>query len=154
VPTDEQQARYDPSVVGVEVPLGSREISAEDIRTFCEAVGETNPLYLDPTAAALGSFGAIVAPPAMLATLSMGQGLDPKVTFGNATLNGGQRCEFRFVVRVGDAISATTAVSDIFEKTGRTGRMLFVVRRTTYTNQYGEVVAVIENSTVHREIEG
>jgi acyl dehydratase len=153
VPIEEQQAPYDAGVIGIEVDLGSRAITAEDIRAFCEAVGETNPLYLDNGAASAGPHGTIIAPPAMLTTLSMGQGLDPKVAFGNATLNGGQRCEFRGVVRAGDTLSARTSVSDIFEKTGRTGRMLFVVRRTTYRNQDGEVVAVIESSMVHREIE-
>lgn len=151
--TAEQPALYDASVIGVEVDVGRREITAEHILAYCTAVGDTNPLYTDPAAAAAGPYGAIVAPPAMVTAAATEPGLDPKVTFGNTTFNGGQHCEFRALVLAGDVISARSAVHEIYEKTGRTGRMLFVVRRTTYTNQRGETVAVIDSSTVHREVE-
>ena len=151
--TIEPPALYDASVIGVEVDVGSREITAEHILAYCTAVGDMNPLYIDPVAAAAGPHGVIMAPPAMVTAAATGQGLDPSVTFGNSTFNGGQHCDFTAAVLAGDVISARSAVHSIYEKTGRTGRMLFVVRRTTYSNQRREVVAVIDSSTVHREVE-
>ena len=38
------------------------------------------------------------------------------------------------------------------EKTGRTGRMVFVVRRTTYRNQDGQDVAIGDSSIVYRQV--
>src|SRR3954462_2742056 len=36
------------------------------IRHWCDAVGDTNPIYTDPEAAAASGHGQIVAPPTML----------------------------------------------------------------------------------------
>jgi hypothetical protein len=44
-----------------------------------------------------------------------------------------------------------TRITDVYEKTGRTGKMVFIVRETTYENQKGEKVAVVEQSQVRRE---
>lgn len=144
---------FDRSVLGVEVEVGKSEVTREQITAYCKAVGETNPLYLDEEAAAMGPYGGIVAPPTFYTVIRVGQGLDPRVTFGNTAFNGGQHCEFFEPIRPGDAITASTAVHDVYEKTGRTGRMVFVVRRTTYRNQRGETVAVVDSSIVHRQVE-
>ena len=42
-------------------------VTAERIAAFCLAVGETNPLYVDPVARPAGPHGEIVAPPAFVA---------------------------------------------------------------------------------------
>jgi hypothetical protein len=39
----------------------------------------------------------------------------------------------------------------VYEKTGRTGKMVFIVRETAYENQRRETVAVVEQSQVRRE---
>ena len=49
-------------------------------------------------------------------------------------------------------ISAKNKVSHVYAKTGRTGTMVFVVRRITYTNQHGRTVLVVESSFVQRNI--
>ncbi len=149
-----EELHYDPSVLGVEVEIGQFEVTKERIFAFCKALGETNPLYTDETAAAAGPYGGIIAPPMfyVAAPRNVG-GLDPKVTYGNTSFNAGQHCEFQEPMRPGDTISATVSIHDIYEKTGRTGRMLFVVRRTQLKNQRGELVAVIDSSTVHRNVE-
>ena len=43
-------------------------VTAEGIANFCAAVGDRNPLYVDPEAAKLGPYGEIVAPPAFVAS--------------------------------------------------------------------------------------
>jgi hypothetical protein len=48
-------------------------------------------------------------------------------------------------------ITLTTRITDVYEKTGRTGRLVFIVRETTCANQKGEKVAVVEQSQVRRE---
>ena len=145
---------YDESVIGVEVDVGGFDLSQEQIDAYCQAVGETNPLYTDPAAAAAGPHGEIVAPPGMLHTMPVGQGLDPglQVHFKSNAFHAGQRMEIFRPIRPGDSIRARSQVKEIYEKTGRTGRMVFVVRRISYLNQADALVAAIEHSFVSREM--
>jgi acyl dehydratase len=149
----EPDLSYDESVIGVEVDAGDVTITGEQIARYCEAVGETNPLYLDERAAAEGPYGSIIAPPGLLHTIQTQGWLDPKVTFGNTTFAAGSRAALLHPVRVGDTINARVAIKEVYAKTGRTGTMMFVVRRTTYRNQDGVDVAINDFSTVHRQVE-
>jgi acyl dehydratase len=151
--TGDSELQFDRSVLGLEVEVGRFEVTREQIAAYCEAIGETNPLFTDEKAAKDGPYGGIIAPPTFYTVIRVGQGPDPKVVYGNTSFNAGQHCEFHEPVRPGDTITATAGVHDVYEKTGRTGRMVFVVRRTTYKNQRGEPVAVVDNSIVHRQVE-
>ncbi|HWO93269.1 MAG TPA: MaoC family dehydratase N-terminal domain-containing protein, partial [Dehalococcoidia bacterium] len=86
------ELEFDRSVLGKEVEVGRLEVRREHILAFCQAVGETNPLYTDEREAATGPYGGIIAPPVFYACIPVQQGLDPKVTFGNTILNAGQHC--------------------------------------------------------------
>lgn len=144
---------YDRSVIGVDTELGSVQVTREQIAAYCQSVGETNPLYTDEEVATAGPYGGLVAPPGMLSALPFGfGGPDPKVKFGNTVFMAGTRLELDAPIRPGDTVTATTQVKEVFQKTGRSGTMVFVVRRTTYTNQDGERVAAMEQSQVHREV--
>lgn len=151
--SEQAEIQFDRSVLGVEVEVGTFQVSREHVLAFCAAVGETNPLYTNEAAAAAGPYGGLIAPPAFYSASRVGSGLDPKVVFGNSQIHAAQHCEFYEPVRPGDTITARAAVHDVYEKTGRSGRMVFVVRRTTYTNQRGETVAVTDNSMVYRNVE-
>lgn len=85
-------------------------------------------------------------------SLQLGQGPDAKVVFGQATFHAGERAELHDVVRPGDVVTARQQIKDVFAKTGRSGTMVFVVRRTEFTNQHGTLVAAVEQSMVHREV--
>lgn len=151
--TQDSEPTYDATVIGVEVETGQFTVDKEHILAFCAAVGETNPLYVDEEAAQQGPHRGLIAPPSFYSAVRVGQGLDPKLRYGNSTFNAGQHCEFLEPMRPGDTITAKTKVHEIYEKTGRTGRMVFLVRRTTYRNQRDETVAVVDASMVFRNIE-
>jgi acyl dehydratase len=150
---EESKLQYDESVVGVEVEVGRMTVSKEQILAYCAAIGETNPLYTDEAAARAGPHGALVAPPTFYTVFRLGEGPDPKVQFGNSRFNAGQHCEFKAPIRAGDTITVKTKVHEIYEKTGRSGHMAFLVRRNTYSNQDDQTVAIVDVSTVFREIE-
>ena len=63
---------------------------------------------------------------------------------------GGQEVEVFEPVRPGDVLTLTTAVLDIYEKQGRSGRLIFQVSRETYSNQRGEQVAVEIKTLIFR----
>ncbi len=144
--TQEAQFEYDRSVVGVQVQLGEFTISSEQVKKYCETIGESNPKF------AAGAY----APPGMLSSVSFGGGsaLDPKVQFGNTTFMAGSRMEFAQQLEVGKPIKAQTSVKEVYGKTGRTGTMVFVVRRTEFLDAAsGALLGAMEQSTVHRETE-
>jgi acyl dehydratase len=65
--------------------------------------------------------------------------------FNGTGINAGYACTFYRVVYPGDTLIYSTCLVDMYEKTGRSGTMRFVVRETTVTNQHGEAVAVLRN---------
>ena len=144
--TSEAEFDYDRSVVGVQVPLGEFTISADQIRKYCETMGEGNPKYTSGE----------LAPPGMLSSVTFrgGETLDPKVKFGNTTFMAGSRLEFSKELRAGKPIKAQTSVKEVYGKTGRTGTMVFVVRRTEFLDAAsGDLLGAMEQSSVHRETE-
>ncbi len=143
---------YDRSVVGREVHVGRLEVTPESVEAYVEALGEQNPLYTDEAfAREHGPWGGLIAPPGILQTAMMGSPPDPKIEFGNNQFMAGSRQEYFLPIRPGDVIDAYAQVKEVYEKTGRSGRMVFVVRRTRYINQHGEDVAATETSIVHRQ---
>ena len=143
---------FDRSVIGVDVEVGTHEAVKEKMIAYAKALGETNPLYLDEEAAKAGPYGTIIAPPLFYNILSLRPGLDPKVNFGTTGFDAGQHVEFFEPIRAGDTISAKTQVADVYAKTGRTGTMVFTVRRTTFTNQNGEDTVVVDRISVRRDL--
>jgi acyl dehydratase len=142
---------FDRSILGKEFVLGTLQVTEDMMRAFALAIGETSPQYIDPEAAKQTACGGLVAPPIFYDVFRADQIPDPQVKFGKVAFNAGQRCEFYTPIRPGDTITMKTRITDVYEKTGRTGKMVFIVRETTYENQQGEKVAVVEQSQVRRE---
>jgi uncharacterized protein len=67
----EQARAWVGEVVGE--PLeGPDPVNLPMIRHFCEAIGDTNPVYLDDDAASATRHKGVIAPPAMLGVWTMG----------------------------------------------------------------------------------
>lgn len=143
---------YDESVIGKEVEVGSFTVTADQIAAYCEAVGETSPLHTDPEAAAKGPYGALTAPPGLVHAVQLERGLDAKIQFPGVAFHAGERIESLAPLRVGDTVTAYNQVKEVYAKTGRTGSMVFEVRRTEYRNQDGTPVVATETSFVRREV--
>ena len=127
-------------------------VTAAEILAYAAAYGETNPLYTDPAAAARGPYGALIAPPTFAVSLR-GQHFMPRElprNLGRSGFDAGKDIEIGAPVRVGDVLTASSTVHDIYEKTGRSGAMVFIVFRTTVTNQAGDIVAVVDQKMMFR----
>jgi 3-methylfumaryl-CoA hydratase len=57
-------------------------------------------------------------------------------------------------IRPGDVITVVSTLHEVYEKTGRTGSMVFVVVRFTMENQRGETVAIVDNRFMYKGLEG
>lgn len=115
-------------------------VSAEEIRAYADACGERiregDPLEASPT---------------FTVSLRSRHFMPPELMHvGRAGFDAGKDLEFGVPVRVGDVLTSVSVVHDIYEKTGRSGTMNFIVLRTTVTNQRGEIVAVADQKMMFR----
>lgn len=63
-------------------------------------------------------------------------------------MNGGNEYEFFQPIQAGDILSITSRVSDIYERDGRVGRMVFIVSETVCRNLKGEIVLIIRSTGI------
>jgi acyl dehydratase len=143
---------YDPAIIGkvfdVTDPV---RVDAEAVKKYCEAIGETNPLFTDEQAAKKGPYGRLCAPPSYAVTFRTGRHFFQHVPrFGRGGFDAGKDVEFIRPVFIDDKITLSSQVKEIYEKTGRSGSMVFVVIRSTLSNQFGETVAHIDHRFMHR----
>lgn len=132
-------------------------VEHDPIRRYCHMSGDNNPLFLDPEHARKSRFGAVVAP--MTAVSLFGGGgpwppasqaeeqLPPIPSPGSRLINLATEWEFLRPVKVGDHLSVSRRIADVFIKPIRLDPSAFwVVTETIYRNQRGEVVAIMRNT--------
>ncbi len=127
------------SRIGAEGPPVTAVVEAGHVRRFAEAIGDSNPRWTRE------------APPTFLVALApVSLHLAEAEEYGHGWLNGGNRFEYFAPVMVGDEITATGRIADVYEKSGSTGTLLFIVFDTGYVNQRGELVARLRGTTIRR----
>ena len=130
------------AAINVESEPHVNEVEKGAIIKFARAIGDSNPLFTDEEAARKSRYGGLIAPPTFFRSLRAGP-LKARVESPySAALDGGSEWEYFESVRAGDRITVTTYVADIFERQGRLGNMLFIVRETKYVNQFDRTVAL------------
>ena len=147
--------------IGTSGPTATYEVEKGAIARYAESVGDPNPLYWDEEYAKKSKYGSIIAPPGFFgwpvrrarrdddAAIPQGPNL-AKAGYGRI-LDGGMEYEFLSPIRAGDVLTASSVITDIYEREGRSGKMAFTIRETTYTNQKGEAVAKTRGTSIHPE---
>src|ERR1043165_2575387 len=98
-------------------------VGREKIREYAGAVGETNPVHLDPDAARTAGHGDVVAPP-MFAVVYQSRAVmpglfDPEVGINFAMMvHSAQHFRWERVVVAGDELTTQARVANIEEKAG------------------------------------
>jgi acyl dehydratase len=124
-------------------------VTAQMVSEFCYSIGETNPLHLDPEAARKGPYGALVAPLSFAGSFRHLEDIFDHIR-ASPRLAAGMDVDFVAPIRVGDSIRVASKVEQIYEKTGRSGPMVFILIRSTLTNQEGEIKARIDHRFMSR----
>ncbi len=135
--------------VGMAGPANSRVIEAGAIRRFVEALGDPNPLYVDPEYARHSRWGGVIAPPTFLCTISAPLSV-PELGFGRINLNGGTSYDWYRPVRPGDVITAQASLVEVRGVQGNSGSMLMMIRSIRYTDQDGRLVAEGRGTGIRR----
>jgi hypothetical protein len=127
------------ALIGVAAPPTEATVEAGHLKRFAEAIGDTNPRWRSE------------APPTFLVALApVSMHLAEAEEYGRGWLNGGNRFEYIETVRVGDRITATGRIADVYEKSGSSGNLLFIIFETDYVNQDGRMVARLRGTAIRR----
>lgn len=145
--------------------MGSRTgepVLARDIRRYALAIDDPNPIYYDEDTAKKGKYGGLIAPPGYVCWATQNASIEKRVNdfiddgFGGrgflavpeipnvwtlGWIRGGEEYEFYKPVRVGDWVSVKYKITDISEKLGKSGKLIFITTEHTYTNQNGDLLA-------------
>ena len=125
---------------GVEFDVRTFDMDADRMVAWAEACGEDDPRFRDP------AHPDFQAPPNFTTVCTAGRFLpDGFPEIGNGFgIDGGKTVECLGPVRAGDTLTGTATIADVFDKTGRSGTMVFIVQRMTFTNQHGDPVSVVD----------
>jgi acyl dehydratase len=136
-------------------------VEASHIMMFARAVGDTNPVYHDATAAKDTAAAGIIAPPSFAQAVAQfdpdyflrprpdrkwfGSAKGPSGIEGKPTSSGGlhaeQHYEYHRHLRPGDVLSVETKPGKTWERESkRAGKLTFSERITEYRDQNGELV--------------
>ena len=126
--------------VGVEFDWATFEMETGDMVAWAEACGETDPRFIDP------AHPDFQAHPGFPTHCMSGRVLPenfPQIG-GGFGIDGGKKVEVHGTIRPGDTLNATTTIADIFDKTGRSGTMVFIVQRMEFRNERSELVSTVD----------
>jgi acyl dehydratase len=130
-------------------------ITAKESQRFALAVGDTNPIYFDESAARDAGYRGVVVPPNFLPwALAPCRPLDElrqdglyKARGKRVTLRAkrmmfaGEEWEYLAPVYAGDAVTTAVRLEALEEKQGNSGPFVLQTTETRYTNQHGVLVA-------------
>ncbi|MCB1740494.1 MAG: MaoC family dehydratase N-terminal domain-containing protein [Gammaproteobacteria bacterium] len=126
-----------------------RQITLENPQSmaeFAKACGETLPKFTDPADA------DFQATPAFASGLGRGRNLPEDFpTFGGVAMDGGKDVQPIKPLRPGMSLTGKCHVHDIYAKTGRSGRMIFVISRMEWYTDAGELTTIADTRLVIRE---
>lgn len=142
----------DTKFIGMALPAFHAIAEPGQLRFFAKVTGETNPVYLDESAARTAGHPGLPLPPTFLFSLELSQpsttwrselGIDP-----SRILHGEQSFSYHRMAYAGERLMFETRIVDIYQK--KRGAMDFVVRETRVTNQCGEHVADLRSVLIQR----
>jgi acyl dehydratase len=141
---EESMAEVEPGLIGKVFAASSPvEVTAEMIVDFCAAIGEPSPDTIG---------GKIVAPLSISGSFRAAEDIFDHLPKNERRLLASMELEFIEPIRAGDTIAIASAVVESYEKTGRSGTLVFTVIRTTLTNQHGTVVTRIDHRFTSRKL--
>jgi acyl dehydratase len=143
------------ALLGKEYPPYAVTVERGKIKEFARAIGDDDPLYVDDRVGAASVWGDVIAPPTFSITFR-DEAADTTAflkelgTDISRILHGEQEFEIFRPLQPGQTYLCRAKIVDIYEKTGRSGPMAFVVRETTIADGSNEIVATMRGVTVVR----
>lgn len=128
-------------------------VTAQDIRRFAQAIGETDPIYFDEAYARTTPAGGLVAPPLFCQTLTFedlpaerlpadGSPAELDVPIDARRAVGGKsEYSIQRLVRAGEVVTVVSTLRDVSVKQGSTGELYLIVVETRFLDEAGGPIA-------------
>lgn len=123
----------------------SFEVREDAMLEFAAAVGESAPRYTDP------SHADFQAPPTFCARFHGRRMLPGDFPQLGIPLDAGKCVMPQRPIRAGTKLVGRSHLHDVYEKTGRTGRMIFLVSRMELYDPGETLVSIVDSRLVIRE---
>lgn len=155
--------------IGKPIPPQTVVLERGPVSNFARAVTDQNPVYSDPAAAAEAGFDAIPAPVTFPfawhhwgafgelqpegsdATHPMIEAMGELLANGGLILHGEQEFIYARQPVVGDQLTASGTVKDVYEKTSSSGKtMTFIIVETQWRDTADSLVATSTMTLLHR----
>ena len=132
--------------LNLEFDTKSFDIDLNNAATAARLAGEQRENLIDPQHA---EFEVL---PAFLASFASGRRLPIDFpSLGGISMDGGKAVTSVEPVRASTRLMGKTHLHEIYDKSGRSGRMIFIVARTELVDQHGTVCATVDARQVIRE---
>jgi acyl dehydratase len=139
---------------GLVGPIGepvTMQVELGAVRRMALAIGARDPIHFDRAAAIARGYRGIVAPwPLLWSYFFNCTVYEHDFPFGKATVHGQDDYELHAPMIVGDDVTVSTAITDTRLKRGKTGRLGQVVSERRFTNQRGELNAILKTTLFRR----
>ncbi|MCS5680998.1 MAG: MaoC family dehydratase N-terminal domain-containing protein [Acidimicrobiales bacterium] len=126
--------------VGIEFDWATFDMRTEEMVEWAQACGEEDPRFVD------SAHPDFQAHPGYTTHCMSGRVLPdgfPQIG-GGVGIDGGKSVQVHAPIRPGDTLHATTTIADVFDKTGRSGTMIFIVQRMEFRDDRGELVSTVD----------
>ncbi len=133
-------------MIGRVLSTGSATVTADHVRAFAKALGDPNPEY------------TTVAPPTYpiaFMTQAMSGGMDSFLELGlnfMTLVHGEQEFEYVRPIRIGETLTLTGRIADVYEKTGSSGTLDFVVMETEGRDEKSQPVFYSRNVLISKRV--
>jgi acyl dehydratase len=143
----------DKKFIGYQLKPSVLTVDRTRLQFFAKAIGEKDPVYVDPAAAKAAGYADVPAPPTFLFAAELDSGANDQLLNDldiplAKLLHGEQSFRYLLPVCAGDTVTVQSTITDIYDKKG--GKLEFAVKDSKVTNQREELVAELRTVLVVR----
>lgn len=143
----------DKKFIGYQLKPSVLTVDRTRLQFFAKAIGEKDPVYVDPAAAKAAGYADVPAPPTFLFAAELDSGANDQLLADldiplAKLLHGEQSFRYLQPVCAGDTVTVQSTITDIYDKKG--GKLEFAVKDSKVTNQREELVAELRTVLVVR----
>ncbi len=146
-----------------------------EVRRFIQAIMDPDPIHWNEEYAKKTRYRGVVAPPLFVTHIfrtpagapdPLEEGFKKAPDFDGLTLvrvgieapplplkrtlNAGNEIEFFKYPRIGESVVAKGKIADIYEREGRSGKMVFIVNEAVFKNDKGELLLIARQTSLRR----
>ena len=141
------------SAIGKAYPPFTVEVEKRWVRSFAEAIGETNPVYFEESAAKAAGYRSLPTPPTFPFAMIMDRNqsfmiLDELGIVKRRAMHAEQSFAYHTDLCAGDVVTGRQKVVDVYDK--KNGALEFLVTEIRLDNQRGEHVCDLRTTVVVR----